>query len=400
MKDKKVIAIVIVFVLAILSFAYWKATAEKPTDWTPTFVNKDKIPYGTYITYTLLKDVFPEGKVRTTRKTIYTELQEYFDRPMDSVVISYVFVSKKFTIDRTGINYLLDFVEEGNNVFISAEYIEQRLLDSLHISAYSRFNKKEDVFRLRDLPKRQYQFKNLYQYLTLNSDSTSRADGVEGLAFGENKDTVFMKVPFGDGVFYIHTQPVAFTNVEMLKLNQYDFASRCLSYLPRNSEVIWDEYQKLEKDYSIFRVINSSRALKTALIIIGVGVALFMLFRSKRIQRIIPIVKPPRNSSLEFLYTISNLYYGKRDYKTIVDKRFFYFLDQIRNNYYLRTENIDNEFMTTLSLKSGVDISILENLFHKYRKIKDSAYLISNTDFIEFNELLEEFYKESNSRKK
>ncbi len=136
----------------------------------------------------------------------------------------------------------------------------------------------------------------------------------------------------------------------------------------------------------------SNPPLRIALYIILGGLLLFMIFRAKRTQRIIPVIKPPVNSSLEFLNTLSNLYYKKRDFHTIVEKRHAYFLDYIRKHYYMSTENIDNEFINVLSAKSGSDKDKLSELFLIYKDVSTLAFM-PNESFLKYNSLLEEFYR-------
>ena len=132
--------------------------------------------------------------------------------------------------------------------------------------------------------------------------------------------------------------------------------------------------------------------LKISLILIFIGFGLFLIFRAKRIQRVIPIIKPPVNSSIEFLDTISNLFYKKMDTRSIIDKRHTYFLDFIRKNYYLTTESVDKEFIKNISAKSTMDESRIEELFALYQDIK-TLYYIPNDKFLKYNGILEEFYK-------
>ena len=214
------------------------------------------------------------------------------------------------------------------------------------------------------------------------------------MAFNNKKDTVFIDVKYGKGHIYLHSVPSAFANVNMLQTGKYDFGFRCLSYLPKNSKIIWDEYQKQGSlgEGSDFKVMLNNPPLRVALYAILIGFLLFMLFRSKRIQRAIPIIKPPVNSSLEFLGTISNLYYRKNDFMTILIKRHAYFLDYIRKHYYMSTENIDNEFVNVLSAKSGMDKDRLSELFHIYKDLSTLAF-IETQPFLRYNNLLEEFYR-------
>ena len=147
----------------------------------------------------------------------------------------------------------------------------------------------------------------------------------------------------------------------------------------------------------MFRVIFDSVPLRIAFYIIIAGLLLFMIFRAKRTQRAIPVINAPVNSSLEFLSTISNLYYRKKDFKDIAEKRHAYLLDFIRKNYYLSTENINDEFVTVLSSKSGLEVEKLNNLFTLYKDIATLAY-ISNDTFLKYNSLLEEFYKKAKNK--
>ena len=165
--------------------------------------------------------------------------------------------------------------------------------------------------------------------------------------------------------------------------------------MPQNSKVIWDEYQKqggTDANSSIFKAMLSNPLLRIALYLILGGLFLFVIFRAKRTQRIIPVIKPHINSSLEFLGTISNLYYRKKDFKTIAEKRHAYFLDYIRKNYYMSTEKINDDFLDVLSAKSGVERDKLSNLFNLYNDIIILPYA-PNDIFLQYNSLLEEFYR-------
>ena len=65
--------------LALLFGAYVAVEyyRPKPLDWTPTFQNKDKIPYGTYVLYDVLPDILGVSKreVRTVRVPIYNQIE-------------------------------------------------------------------------------------------------------------------------------------------------------------------------------------------------------------------------------------------------------------------------------------------------------------------------------------
>ncbi|MBK5722899.1 hypothetical protein JGH11_18680 [Dysgonomonas sp. Marseille-P4677] len=454
MKDKKIIALVVVIVLLLFGLSFAKTKEPKPVDWSATFINSKTDPYGTYITYELLSDIFEKKKIRTTRVPVYNNLSKRLDEYYsyddvsydtntietyqntdeyqdesdylieDSIVsneylndttdmllheeydptawfhemdnmsdtTSYVFINSRFKVDKLDLEYLLEFVGLGNNVFISAETIDQQLLDTLKIKAETQYFQTDTIYNMTDYPERKYRFGNVLGQMKFNTDSCKLP--LRTLAFNNKKDTVFIDISYGKGHFYLHAVPTAFANVNMLQTEKYDFGFRCLSYLPQNSKIIWDEYLKqgAVNEGSQFRAMLNNPPLRIALYIILGGLLLFMIFRAKRTQRVIPVINPPVNSSLEFLGTISNLYYRKSDFNTIVEKRHAYFLDFIRKNYYMSTESTNSDFINLLSAKSMMDRDKLTELFSLYQNISTLAF-ISNDMFLKYNSLLEEFYK-------
>lgn len=398
-----------------------------------TFINTKTAPYGTYITYQLLEDVFEKGSIRTTRRPVYNNLksgidpyiypeedydypvaedenEDYSEEYLDSVyyinptywyhnlknipdTTSYLFINRTFDVDDLDLEYLLDFVGLGNNVFISAEDYSRKFTDTLGIKTSMNYNRDDSIFVLSEHPEKKYPFKTVYGTTRFNVDSCKHPVRVLATTKTTN-DTVFIDLTYGKGHIYLHTVPTAFANINMINLEKYDFGFRALSYLPQNSKIIWDEYQKQGAigEGSDFKVMLSNPPLRIALYIILGGLLLFMIFRAKRTQRIIPVIKPPVNSSLEFLNTLSNLYYKKRDFHTIVEKRHAYFLDYIRKHYYMSTENIDNEFINVLSAKSGSDKDKLSELFLIYKDVSTLAFM-PNESFLKYNSLLEEFYR-------
>lgn len=451
MKDKKTTILIVVIVLLLIGLSYAKSVAPKPADWKPTFVNTKTDPYGTYITYQLLEDIFAKENIRTTRIPVYNNLKnlnsaylnyeenetEYYEdistsdvyTPIDSLeyadedeadidslqtdqntsdwfqkldnisdTTSYIFVNTRFTIDKLDLEYLLDFVGLGNNAFISSEAFDSRLLDTLKIRTNAKYYENDTIHVLKEYPQREYNIGNIYGLVSLNTDSCPHPTRILGT--NNKKATTFVDIKFGKGHIYLHTVPTAFTNVYMLQTRKYDYGFRSLSYLPANSKIIWDEYQKQGisiANEGTFRAMLSNESLRTALYIILAALLLFVIFRAKRTQRVIPVIQAPVNSSLEFLGTISNLYYRKKDFTTIAEKRHAYFLDFIRKNYYMTTENIGEDFINILSAKSNTDRDKLNELFSLHKDLILLPYA-SNEMFLKYNSLLEEFYKNAKNK--
>jgi len=419
MKDKKIRKYFIFIAMLLVLMVIVEMNKKTPVDWTPTFINTDKNPYGTYICYNLLTDVFPGSNIRETRYPITNELKysegkketySYHDNDSAQNQTSYIFISRNFgtnselhgyqpsspKVDKLDVENLLNFVQSGNNVFISAESMPSYLLDTLKLKIHKQWSSADSAYVFNDLTQKEFSLRGIQgsqHYMTVKDSSD-----IEMRVLAHSKKLnriIFIKIKYGQGYIYLHSMPVAFSNVELLKLHKYDFAFACLSYLPKSDNIIWDEYLKQGRmgQYSSFRVVWDHPALLYAYYIALLGALLFILFRAKRTQRIIPVAEPPKNSSVEFMDTISNLYYKKQAYLSIVRKRHNYLLEIIRSHYFMQTENIDEAFKETLSMKSGVKKEVIDDIFGIYDSI-NPHYNITNSMLLKYNEKLEEFYKE------
>ncbi|MDX5436549.1 MAG: DUF4350 domain-containing protein, partial [Pontibacter sp.] len=205
----------------------------------------------------------------------------------------------------------------------------------------------------------------------------------------------FISIPFGKGRFYINSVPLAFTNYQLLTLNQSAYAATALSHLPVQP-VLWDEYQKQGRldDQSILRVLMGHEALTWAYYLALLGMVLFLLFQSKRNQRVIPVVAPPRNTTLDFVKAISSLYFNKGNHKNIAEKKIAFFLEHLRLRYHIPTGNFNEELRERVISKSGADGELVENIFMLADSIWQSS-AISDQTLMLLNNYLEDFYRQT-----
>ncbi|MBL0018352.1 MAG: hypothetical protein IPP17_18390 [Bacteroidetes bacterium] len=133
---------------------------------------------------------------------------------------------------------------------------------------------------------------------------------------------MFIRIDMGEGSFYLHSVPLMFTNYFMVDPVNNQYISKALSFLPVQ-DVIWDEYfkpGKVKTDSPVGHLLEQP-ALRWAWILALAGVLLFMVFESKRKQRIIPVIEPLNNTTLEFTKTVGILYFAHGDHKDISEKK-------------------------------------------------------------------------------
>jgi hypothetical protein len=164
-----------------------------------------------------------------------------------------------------------------------------------------------------------------------------------------------------------------------------------LSYLPQ-APVQWTEYYHLGRMESStpLRFILSNESLKWAYYVTIFSILVFIAFEMKRKQRIIPVVTPLANTTLEFVGTIGNLYYQNAEHKSIAEKKIQFLLDQIRSKFWLNTNTLDDAFILALARKSAKPEEDVRSLIESIISIQSKAK-ISSDELIDLNKKIEKF---------
>ncbi len=402
---------VILVVLILLGIASNGAESSR-INWTPSFSKAAKRPYGSYLLYERLKDLFPESKITYTKKAIYNYLNEdykpkHFEQEIsaDDSVNTYVFFNESFLISDLDAEELEDFVKEGNNVMIAAYSFSPNLQEKLGFTtaydgSYSLDSGKINMdYFLSEGAKSLNPIAFPKSMMPVVFDSVNAAKTII-LGVNNEEKPVFIQRKYGKGSFYLCTHPYFFTNYLMMhpQYNYKEFVSAIFSHLNPKDAIIWDEYHKTENleriakgQSEILRYVYSQPPLYWALILTIVSVLLYVLVEMKRRQRIIPIITPLRNSTLDFTETIGRLYFQRHAHKNIAEKRIRYFLEYLRNHYYIQTHELNDAFCEIVSGKTNVEISEVKTLIKWIQAIK-SSHTLSENDLISFSALLDGFY--------
>ncbi|GHA55781.1 DUF4350 domain-containing protein [Pontibacter akesuensis] len=386
---RKYIALILLLFVALVLLDYFR---PKPVDWSETYTREDKIPYGTYALYEVLPGIFKNEPVVSVREPIYNQLED------STLEGNHIFINKAFEADSLDVNLLLDFVSRGNQVFIAGERFSSFLADTLHFDTAILQSTNPDSTALVFTSQPQAR---KYTYPPNENSWFIEVEEQAGhVALGRNKagQLNFMKVPFGKGTFYISSAPLAFTNYSLLTMQQSTYAATALSHLPVQP-VYWDEYQKQGRpdDQSIFRVLMRYQALKWAYYVGLAALVLFLLFKSKRTQRVIPVLEPPRNATLDFVRVIGNLYFNTGNHKNIAEKNITYFLEYLRLHYHVSTTSLDSEMQERVVAKSGADATQVNEIFRLIHSIRQSK-AISDQTLLQLNDYLEDFYRQTSTR--
>ncbi|MFD0962983.1 hypothetical protein [Pseudofulvibacter geojedonensis] len=379
---------------------------KKKTDWRVTYRNNDKNPFGTYILYEELGTLFPNQEKIELKKNPYDYFDDQYDYETDTYKTSgnYVCIDRyMFTIDEEASEEILNFVSHGNTAFIAANAFSDTFKDSLgfdlnnEVTRYQLVNQVQNTkatlsFTNKDLEDTFKLKKNILESHFSKIDS-SKSTVLGYQTINGEKQTNFIKVKHYKGYFYLHTQPISFTNFHVLNNQQY--AANVLSYLP-NDKLFWDPHARYRKDSdeynkkSSLSYFLSKKELRWAFILAILSLVLFVLFNARRKQRIIPIIKPLKNTTVDFTHTIGNLYYQQNNHKDIIHRKIVFFLERIRTQYYLDTQNLNQEFIEKLSTKSGKPIGEVKLLINTIMRLNNN-HLSTEDDLLRLNQLIEKF---------
>ncbi|MFK5972640.1 MAG: hypothetical protein QM485_05105 [Flavobacteriaceae bacterium] len=365
-------------------------------DWTPTFNEVATKPLDTKIFYEQLSFWFKGHSAKKVYTTFYEYNQALRLQEKDTLK-NYVSISGRYSIDVSSFNSLLQYVEYGNDAFISAYYFPRFVQDTLGFEiVYNPVElrqKKKTLFleyakdTLEYMPKVPFGTSHIKDSMPVNVKKL----GYWVSETGEEKSN-FVGIPYRDGIFYIHTTPEIFTNHQMLEASNTGYISTVISFLSQ-LPLLFDKAIKIDPEFSqsSLRYILAHESLKWGWYILLFAIGLFLVFNAKRRQRIIPIVEPLKNSTTAFVHTVSNLHYEAQDYNGIVQKAIVHFLEYIRSTYHLSTESLDEGFVEKLALKSGKPLEEVRQLIGLIVKMRAHTFT-TKEPLIKLNKEIEKFY--------
>ncbi|MBD3582663.1 DUF4350 domain-containing protein [Flavobacterium selenitireducens] len=383
----------IMFLVALFGLIIWlDGSQPKPIDWTPTYSAYDKIPLGLYV-FNREVDQLLGTDVHRIRRSPY----EFFDSIYDYGTNAYkangniMAISRADNLDKQSWEEIFYFVGHGNTAFVSMGTLPDIFKDSLKIEVRTKFNLRDTLrlkFKDSIFGKKTYAMHEdvMPAYFSgFDQENTEILGSFESDSLRPN----FVKVYYRNGAFLLHTTPAAFTNVHLLKADHSEYAEKVLSYLPQ-AETYWHVSKDMSSiSGSPLRFIRSQPALHWAWLIFVFGMVGFMIFNARRKQRIVPILDPLPNTTVDFAKTIGNLYFQEGDHNTVIDKKIIYFLEKIRNDYHIDTTRLDETFVVKLQQKSGKstdDIRQAVDLINDHRR---SPHLAVEGDLIKINSALE-----------
>ncbi len=220
----------------------------------------------------------------------------------------------------------------------------------------------------------------------------------------------FIKVSFGKGTFYLHLNPVAFSNYHLLDEKKMNYARSVFDELG-TGKIYWSEdnryfdYTEINDSNSPsvaeegpMEFILSEPSLRKGWYLLLAGVLLYLLFGAKRKQRPIPIAVKKENTSIEYAEVIAQLFLSQTDHKQLIQLKSDQFKFYLRDRFNIHLpKNItwdDDAAIRSIAVKTNTNVELIKSI------IKAEGYFknldkVDTPAMLSFHHKLEEFYKSS-----
>lgn len=361
-----VLIALVAIVLIGAMFYYVQEQDKQKFDWQEGswkkkgYDEKNDQPYGSLIAHRLLENYVDGRQLIDLKENIAREL------PVDSNSTghNYVFIGEALFMDSLGTKRLLDFVAAGNTALLSSKTIPFDLMtfvyfDECEDAPWSDYVMFEDTlahFSLRTPTLSDSSI--LYFFAERNKPQQYNWHYIESYHFCDslkqyplgyiNQDKVnFAVFPHGKGRFLLHTNPIAFSNFSLLRPETRPYASGVFAHLSPGN-IYWDAVSRvpeavgrrrngssshgLSEEHALTYILKQP-ALAWAWYLIAALAIIWLIFRAKRRQRVIPVLPKNENSSYEFISTIANLHFREKNYAGLAVQGMRHFLAQLRERY-------------------------------------------------------------------
>lgn len=406
--------LIILGVLGAVALIFFILDDDESYSWHESYQSKSEEPYGTALMQRLLKEVHSDGEFTVREKGALSKLLEKDDYRKDS---KYVFVGESIYLSTDDKQALLNFIAEGNTAFLALKDIPDFIPDLYaaecgnlmtlddHRTTIASMNFYHETFHEK------YGYN--YSYRVVDKDIPYGWDVFSHLLFCDSTRNLtplgyidkskvnFLRISHGEGYVYLHSNPIVFTNFFMVQKHKMEYASAVFSHI-EGKNVIWEELGKLpvfgdqgNEFNSPLYYIMQQPSLKYAWWLIILATVLYVFFAAKRTQRLIPVLEPKTNTSLEFVKMIASLHYQNKDHLGMARKKMKYFYFFIRSRYGIHAQPHSEEMVLRLAEKSRVPLEDVKAVFKFYRLIEEGSNgQIDASRLSNFYHTVENFYKQ------
>lgn len=374
-----------------------------------TYSYKDKKPYGGYVVYHWLQQLWDDKKPNVITRSFASAYTK--NASMKDGGNVYVILANHNYTSPGDLRSMKSFVEDGNTLVLGLCTPDSALsatfgFKTASAEAYSpvlfRSKEKDTTIRFLSplLDERVFYGERLHagNYFTEVDTAVTTI-----LATDHEDRATFITIAQGSGRVLVLLDPVGLTNYPLLSRRNSHFMENVFGYVPNyvnNNTLYWDEFYKYQTaprtddddSNGLFALMKRYPAIRWAVWLTVLLVIFYIVFESKRRQRIIPEIPPVTNTSVEFVKTMGKLYFEHHNNTNLAGKMAQQLLEYIRNRYSLNTQELDEAFMNTLSRKAGYPLENTRVLVYQTLQARQ-GYPFTDEDLHAYYTATHQFYQ-------
>jgi hypothetical protein len=385
---------------------------EKPISWSRHYQHNSKDPYGTRALHTVLQ----QRELQLLKKAPAKGLPS-----RQNSDANYLFIGDDAYFSAEDATQILRFTAAGNRVFMFTPRIPPLLLpektssECLNALLAKRYvkdstasmNLLHPALKLEKPVRFQVRYENdiVAAPWSFFSDDLSCYGTTQTHVLGlmNNAYPNFIRIAHGKGFLFFHAAPVVLSNIQLLRPEAQAYLERILTHLG-TGPIYWDVYSNKDHDHQTgtpvanqgfsnkhpLRYIVSQPPLAWAWYLLVTMAILLVSLYAKRKQRIIPVMEPRINTSLEFVSAIGRLHFIQHNHRQLSLSKSKLFQLFVRERYGLVPGMADYE--QKLSAKSGLPSEFIQELISTQQQLEQAGF-VSESQLVSLHKITEQFYQ-------
>ncbi len=213
MSNRNIIVIAILFVVGLLAFFYYnQKNGKKKVEWSETYSEKEKQRSYKPYDLSLLRSCLNSSDY----KTIEVEKKIARTLPNEGTGSSYVFIGEGLRADTADYKALVNYIQRGNDVFLSSKYVANNLLKYL----------RKDKKNIHIKPKRsqkQQRIKSTPTPTTEEDEERRKEEEVNAETNGNSAEEEIVSAPVEEEVVPVEENSNNDENLSNEDTDEYDY---------------------------------------------------------------------------------------------------------------------------------------------------------------------------------
>lgn len=404
-------------VVLVLAALFWYiARQEPPLSWRQSFKPEGRQPYDFYALRQLMQSYGGEREF-----VLWTDTSR-ISLPAEDRNAAYFFIGRQFYLqEESWLEELQQFVRQGNTAFFVVsdlqEFLYRRFSEddcSEPYDSYPFFFQADEVaVNFTEGPLQRdsaYRFVHHVRFrpepaewATVNTSHFCGEGRYTALGTVAGQGLNFIRLSYGRGQVYVHTQPLLLTNYFLLQPTGREYAEAMLSYLPAGA-IYWedrslpsasppssgDQPRRLRSDHPLLYVLQHPPLAWAWYLLLATGL-LYLLFRARRRQRVVPVVVPNHNHSRRFVESMARLFFLKSNHRSLAEQGVKLFRQHLWEQYRLQWAEDARELARQLHLRTGLPEAELQSILEQIRSV-EAGGVVSEAALHRLHEGMEKVY--------